>query len=101
MSGRMHKFMLVLNYLIHLSRPGRRLIYHYSWNFVLRRQKLPDIIAVYTVTLSIECQDKMENFRLEQKIDYKIDQLVEEDNEALQLLETTSDFWSSAFWVIK
>ena len=97
----MHKFMLVLNYLIHLSRPGRRLIYHYSWNFVLRRQKLPDIIAVYTVTLSIECQDKMENFRLEQNIDYKIDQLVEEDNEALEILETTNDSWSTAFWVIK
>ena len=97
----MHKFMLVLNYLIHLSRPGRRLIYHYSWNFVLRRQKLPDIIAVYTVTLSFECQDKMENFRLEQNIDYKIDQLVEEDNEALELLETTNDSWSTAFWVIK
>ena len=97
----MHKFMLVLNYLIHLSRPGRRLIYHYSWNFVLRRQKLPDIIAVFLVTLSIESQAKMENFRLEQSILYKIEHLMEDDNEALELLETTDHIWSTAFWVIK
>ena len=97
----MHKFLLVLNYLIHLSRPGKRLIYHYSWNFVLRRQKLPDIIAVYPVVLSIECQDKMENFLMEQNIQNKIEHLIDDDNEALELLETTEESWLTAFWVIK
>ena len=97
----MHKFMLVLNYLIHLSRPGRRLIHHYSWNFVLRRQKLPDIVAVFPVTLSIERQAKMENFCLQQNINYKIEHLMDEDNEALELIETTDDTWTTAFWIIK
>ena len=101
MSGRLHKFMLVLNYLIHLERPGRRLIYHYSWNYVLSRKKLPNIIAVFPVTLSIESQDKMEKFRMEQNIQYKIEHLLEDDNEALELIDTTDSSWTTAFWIVK
>ena len=59
------------------------------------------MIAVFPVTLSIESQDKMEKFRMEQNIQYKIEHLLEDDNEALELIETTDSSWTTAFWIVK
>ena len=98
--GRLHKFLLVLNYLTHISSSYRKLIHHYSWNFVFGRHKKPSILSVFPVTLAFEHQAKMKNFSLCQEVLYKIEDLVDEDNEAVELFETESN-WTSAFIVLK
>ena len=97
--GRLSKFLLTLTYLIHITKPCKRIIHQYSWNFVLKRQKLPDILCVYPVTLSIESQVKMENFYHKQKqLRYKIETI--EDDDAVEFNESNSE-WSLGTWEIK
>lgn len=98
--GRLSKFLLILGYLIHVTRPSyKKIIYQYSWNYVLKRHKLPDIIGVYPVTISIESQAKMERFYLKKEIKYKIE-IIDEDQEAIDSLGTDSE-WTLGTWVIK
>ena len=97
--GRLSKFLLTLTYLIHITKPCKTIIHQYSWNFVLKRQKLPDILCVYPVTLSIESQVKMEKFYHKQKqLRYKIETI--EDDDAVEFNESNSE-WSLGTWEIK
>ena len=90
----MSNFLLILNYLV--KKP---IIYQFTWNFVLKRQKLPDILCAYPVTLSIESQVKMEKFYHKQKqLRYKIETI--EDDDAVEFNESNSE-WSLGTWEIK
>ncbi len=86
--GRMHKFLLVLNYLVHLSAKAskKKIMRHINWNFLLNRQKKTPILEVFPCMLSKESQAKMQSFHLKQDINYKIESFNESDNEALELL---------------
>lgn len=98
-SGRLSKFLLTLGYLIHLIKPCKRIIYQFTWNFVLKRQKLPDVICVYPVTLSIEEIQSPKKKRLhKQKLKYKIDTF--EDEAVVESFESETE-WTHGYWVIK
>lgn len=99
---RMQKFLLVLNYLLHLAHPAKsqKFIHQFSWNFVLGRQKMAAIQAVYPVTLSCENQARMQDYNATQMIQCKIQYLLDEDMmEATETCHTSS--WQFYLWKIK
>ena len=90
----MEKLLLILNFLV--KKP---IIYQFSWNFVLKRQKCASIKCCYLVDLEIESRPKMEEeLRMEQIIEYKIENIG--DGEALDLLDMDGS-WASGFWILK
>lgn len=72
---RLEKFLLILSYL--MARPKQKLVYCFSWNFALKRQKKPEILGVYPVTLTVESHIQTEAMRCQ--IEYKIQDLVHDE----------------------
>ena len=91
----MSNFLLILNYLV--KKP---IIYQFSWNFVLKRQKSAKIKCCYLVDLEILKPKSEEELRMEQIIEYKIEDIGDDDGEALDLLEMDK-IWTSGFWLLK
>ena len=94
--GKLNKFLLTLNYMVNKTK----LMYYFSWNFVLKRQKCPQIKCCFPVHLSIEHKPKVDEIKIEDMLEYKIETLGDDDGDALELLEMESK-WTSAFWILK
>jgi len=92
--GRLQKFILILSYIV--NKP--KLIFCFNWNFVLKRQKCPRIQYCFPVNLTIESKPKMDQIKIEDQIEYKIEHLG--DGDVLELLDFESS-WTSAFWILK